>query len=135
MEARGKWKKDKPENNKLKEVEGNKTREKMNRKAFAVEFALMALMSLLSCGLPAPAQSQTTSSTQVQRNKETAMAIELPTSTCPGYQTGNPSRRDLTGCETGTSLDPIDHMTAFGFSNGENPDWSSCGIPELPEAK
>ena len=95
----------------------------------------MALMSLLSCGLPAPAQSQTTSSTQVQRNKETAMAIELPTSTCPGYRTGNPSRRDLTGCETGTSLDPIDHMNAFGFSNGENPDWSSCGIPELPEAK
>ena len=103
----------------------------MNRKAFTMELAVMALMSVLSCGLQAPVQDQSQpTSSREERNNETVFI-----STCPGYQTGNPSRRDLTGCETGTSLDPIDHMNSFGFSNGENPDWSSCGIPELPEAK
>ena len=56
-------------------------------------------------------------------------------SSCPRYQRGNPALRNMSGCETGTSLDPVDHVTAFGFSRVESPDWNSCGLPELPQTK
>ena len=54
---------------------------------------------------------------------------------CPGYERGNPSNRNMTGCETGTSLEAIDLEKAFGFNSDKNPDWNACGLPRLPEEK
>ena len=54
---------------------------------------------------------------------------------CSGYIQGNPSLRNTTGCETGTSLEAADHEKVFGFSSDRNPDWSACGLPRLPEEK
>ena len=109
---------------------GNKTNKKMTLKVFSSVVIVLKVTVLLYCG-----QLGTSRMNGTPENQHFGEGELLPTTTCPGYRTGNPSRRDLTGCETGTSLDPIDHVTAFGFSNDENPDWSSCGIPELPEAK
>ena len=50
---------------------------------------------------------------------------------CPGYEKGNPSNRNMTGCETGTFLEAIDFEKAFGFNSDKNPDWSSCGLPRF----
>ena len=59
----------------------------------------------------------------------------MPISSCPGHKRGNPADRDMTGCETGTSLEAIDFEKAFGFNSGENPEWNDCGLPQLPEEK
>ena len=104
------------------------------RISLAMDIALMALLSLLSSGLQAPAHSQTTSNSVVMY-RNGSHYVWMPFTSCPGYERGNPSRRDMTGCETGTILDPVDHEMAFRFSSGENPDWNACGLPHLPEEK
>ena len=48
---------------------------------------------------------------------------------CPGYYTGP---KDRENCEKGTGAGVIDHMEAFGMTSV---DWSSCGLPSLPQAK
>ena len=53
---------------------------------------------------------------------------------CPGYHSGSPRSRNMSGCETGSSLGVVNHIKAFGHKS-PNPDWSSCGLPELPAAK
>ena len=88
-------------------------------KSFYTEISLLALVMLLECGLQAPI-SQTE---------------EQELSSCPGYQRGSPGQRNMSGCETGTSIEEVDHITAFGFNKTSIPDWSSCGLPQLPEAK
>lgn len=99
----------------------------MNRSiSVTLDIFLITLVSLLSVGLPAPIEPSTSS------NNGTYW---IPETSCPGYEEGSPSRRNMTGCETGTSLDPTDHETAFRFSHGENPDWNSCDLPHLPEEK
>ena len=106
------------------------------RISLAMDIALMALLSLLSSGLQAPTHSQTTSnSIDMQKNDSNYVWMPPTVTSCPGYERGNPSRRNMTGCETGTILDPVDHEMAFGFSSGENPDWNACGLPHLPEEK
>ena len=107
---------------------GNKTNKKMTLKVFSSVVIVLNVTVLLYCG-------HLGGTSRTPEREHSGEGELLPTTTCPGYQTGHPSRRDLIGCETGTSRDPTDHVTAFGFSSGENPDWSSCGIPELPEAK
>ena len=56
---------------------------------------------------------------------------------CPGYRSGGAARRDMAGCMTGRELEPVDHVTAFGFNSSYVPDWRSCILPdhELPLAK
>ena len=95
----------------------------------ALEFFLITLVSLWNLGLQAPIEQQTSS------NNNGTYYTSMPITSCPGYERGNPSRRNMTGCETGTSLGSVDHETAFQFSAGENPDWNSCGLPHLPEEK
>ena len=90
----------------------------------ARELSALILLALLSGGLQAPA---------ILHMNETAEEEEL--SSCPGYHRGNPGHRNMSGCETGMSLGPVDHMMAFRFNSTHNPDWSSCSIPELPQAK
>ena len=104
------------------------------RTAAALNFALITLVSIWSCGLQAPIQSSVmTSDTNVTQTNGTYHA--MPITSCPGYKRGNPSDRNMTGCETGTSLEAIDFEKAFGFNSGENPDWNACGLPRLPEEK
>ena len=100
----------------------------------ALEFFLITLVSLWDMGLQAPMQSQSSSNSVVLQDNGTYYTW-MPITSCPGYDHGNPSRRNMTGCETGTSLGPVDHETAFQFSPGENPDWNNCGLPYLPEEK
>ena len=105
----------------------------MNRSIYVImDIFLITLVSLWSVGLPAPIEPQTSSNSLEIPNNGTYW---IPETTCPGYEQGSPSRRNMTGCETGTSLDSIDHETAFRFSHGENPDWNSCDLPYLPEEK
>ena len=102
------------------------------KKSGAVFFFLVTLVSLWDLGLQAPIEPQTSS--VVWGNNETYYT-SMPITSCPGYERGNPSRRNMTGCETGSSLGSVDHETAFQFSPGENPDWNSCDLPHLPEEK
>ena len=102
-------------------TENNK---KMMLQDSARELSVLILLALLSGGLQAPA---------ILHMNETAEGEEL--SSCPGYYRGNPGHRNMSGCETGMSLGPVDHMMAFRFNSTHNPDWSSCGLPELPQAK
>lgn len=54
---------------------------------------------------------------------------------CSGYRKGNPGiLSSLPNCTT-SKVGVVDHMYAFGFNLSQNPDWSSCDLPELPEAK
>ena len=79
--------------------------------------ALLTLASFWSSGLQQGA-TQTKSTT----SNDTS---------CPGYEKGNPSNRDMTGCETGTSLEAADHEKVFGFSSDKNPDWNACHLPRV----
>ena len=100
----------------------------------ALDFALITLVSIWSSGLQAPIQSdEMTSNGGVRETNETYN--DMPITSCPGYEQGNPSQRNMTGCETGTSLEAIDFEKAFGFDGGENPDWNACGLPRIPEEK
>ena len=90
----------------------------------AGELSALIILALLNSGLQAPA---------ILHMNETAQEEEL--SSCPGYHSGNPGNRNMSGCETGSGLGPVDHMMAFRFNSTQNPDWSSCSLPELPEAK
>ena len=100
----------------------------------ALDFGLITLVSIWSSGLQAPIQSdEMTSNGVVRQTNETYN--DMPIISCPGYKQGNPNLRDMTGCETGTSLEAIDHEKAFGFDGGENPDWNACGLPRVPEEK
>ena len=100
----------------------------------ALDFALITLVSIWSSGLQAPIQSdEMTSNGVVRETNETYN--DMPITSCPGYERGNPSLRNMTGCETGTSLEAIDFEKAFGFDGGENPDWKSCQLPRVPEEK
>ena len=99
-----------------------------------LDFALITLVSIWSSGLQAPIQSdEMTSDGVVRETNETYN--NMPTTSCPGYKQGNPSLRNMTGCETGTSLEAIDFEKGFGFDGGENPDWNACGLPRIPEEK
>ena len=89
-------------------------------KSSSTEVCLLALLTVLKGGLQAPTSYP---------------AEEQELSSCPGYQSGNPGHRNMSGCETGTSLEAVDHIMAFGFNSTHNPDWNSCYLPELPEAK
>ena len=112
-----------------------KDQHKMNqRTTAALDFALITLISIWSSGLQAPIQSDVmTSNRNVTQMNETYHV--MPITSCPGYKRGNPADRDMTGCETGTSLEDIDFEKAFGFNSGENPDWNACGLPRLPDEK
>ena len=126
----------------------------------AFEVVILTLMMLLTTALLAPTQQSEDADTRLSAaENETNSSIvpetpeqsmEQPTqeaarnenithapvlNSCPGYQTGNPALRNRTGCLTGAVLDPVDHEMAFGFNNGGNPDWSTCGIPRVPQAK
>ena len=104
------------------------------RTTAALNFALITLTSIWSCGLQAPTElDEITLSRVIRQTNETHHV--LPITSCPGYKRGNPSKRNMTGCETGTSLEGIDHEMAFGFNSGANPDWNACGLPRLPEEK
>ena len=106
-----------------------------------MDFSLIVFISLLSTGLQAPTlpANEGISSTPIMPENETVITgadnASLPLTSCPRYEHGNPSGRNLTGCTTGTSLEPVDHVAAFGFNSGENPDWNACGLPRLPEKK
>jgi hypothetical protein len=43
----------------------------------------------------------------------------------------SPRGRDVEGCETGTSIGPVDHLAAFG-SPGSTFDFRACNLPEYP---
>ena len=103
------------------------------RTTAALDFALITLMSIWSSGLQAPIQSNEMTSNRVVRQTNETHHVTI--SSCPGYKQGNPKLRNMTGCETGTSLEAIDHEKAFGFDGGENPDWNACGLPRIPEEK
>ena len=105
------------------------------RTTAALDFALITLMSIWSSGLQAPIQSNEMTSNRVDRQTNRTNHDLMPITSCPGYKQGNPSLRNMTGCETGTSLEAIDFEKAFGFDGGENPDWKSCGLPRIPEEK
>ena len=91
------------------------------RRILALYFVLMTLVSFWRSGLQQePMLSKETTSNETS---------------CSGYIQGNPSQRNTTGCETGTSLEAADHEKAFGFSSDRNPDWNACGLPRLPEEK
>ena len=100
----------------------------------SLNLALMILMSNLESGLQAPTQPPQEGS----GSNDTLITTDdfvAPLTSCPGYERGNPSKRNKTGCKTGTYLDSVDHDLAFGFSSGGNPDWNACHLPVLPEAK
>lgn len=99
-----------------------------------VDVFVITLVSLWSAGLQAPIEPPTSPNSVLMPNNE-SYYNSTPETSCPGYEQGSPSRRNMTGCETGTSLDPVDHETAFRFNHGENPDWNSCDLPHLPEEK
>ena len=102
----------------------------------ALDFALITLMSLWSSGLQAPIQQLNETNFDMDitdANRTNHSWITL--TSCPNYERGNPSERDMTGCETGTALESVDHEQAFGFHGGENPDWNACGLPRLPGEK
>ena len=113
-------------NTKLRNIrrQTQKITRKMMLQDSARELSVLILLALLSGGLQAPA---------TLHMNETAEGEGL--SSCPGYYRGNPGHRNMSGCETGMSLGPVDHMMAFRFNSTHNPDWSSCGLPELPQAK
>ena len=85
----------------------------------------LLVLALLPVALLANENDEVVSSGEAEGSGETS---------CPGYQSGSPRHRNLSGCETGSSLGVVDHIKAFGFKS-PNPDWSSCGLPELPAAK
>ena len=85
----------------------------------------LLVLALLPVALLADENGEVMSSGEAEGSGETS---------CPGYQSGNLGRRNMSGCETGSSLGVVDHIKAFGFRT-PNPDWSSCDLPELPEAK
>ena len=109
--------------------------------------AILTLAMLLSVTLEAPLQSEDMTSplnetaTRVTGSPEDSLEssgegdMESPVSSCPNYHPGNPALRNKTGCVTGTMLDPVDHEMAFGFQKGQNPNWTTCGIPRIPQAK
>lgn len=87
----------------------------------------LLVLALLPVALLAPDENgEVMSSGEAEGSGETS---------CPGYQSGNPGQRNMSGCATGSSLGVVDHIKAFGFNRTPNPDWSSCDLPELPEAK
>ena len=121
--------KTKRKNNIRQGVKKAKQGDEMNqRTTAALDFALITFISIWSSGLQAPIESNVTTQTN-----ETYHVI--PITSCPGYKQGNPSERNRTECDTGTSLEAIDFEKAFGFNSGENPDWNACGLPRLPEEK
>ena len=124
---------DKGERHKRKEKDTRQSeeinKEKEMRVTAALNFALITFMSIWSYGLQAPILSSE-NSVIMQTN-----GTHYVFSSCPNYEQGNPSQRNMTGCETGTSLEDIDHEKAFGFDGGENPDWKACGLPRVPEEK
>ena len=114
----------------------------------AFNAAILTLAMLLGATLQAPIQSEDRAS----NNDTTRVATESPeislessgegemnglhvVSSCPGYIPGNPVLRNKAGCLTGSTLDPVDHETVFGFIGGGNPDWTTCGVPRIPQAK
>ena len=109
----------------------------MNQRAtVALDLAVITLMSFWSSGLQAPIQqSNETTPNTIIRQKSGTYHVEMPLTSCPNYERGNPSLRDMTGCETGSALEVVDHEKAFGFHADENPDWSACGIPHVPDKK
>jgi len=86
----------------------------------------LLVLALLPVALLAAENGEVVSSGEAEGSGETS---------CPGYQSGNPGQRNMSGCETGSSLGVVDHIKAFGFNRTPNPDWNSCDLPELPEAK
>ena len=91
------------------------------RSIITLYFVLMTLVSLWSSGLQQkPRRMKNTTSNDTS---------------CPGYEKGNPSNRNMTGCETGTFLEAIDFEKAFGFHSDKNPDWSSCHLRRVPKEK
>ena len=113
-------------NTKLRNIrrQTQKITRKMMLQDSARELSALILLALLSGGLQAPA---------ILHMNKIAEGEEL--SSCPGYYRGNPGHRNMSGCETGMRLGPVDNMKAFRFNSTHNPDWSSCGLPELPQAK
>ena len=107
----------------------NKEKEMNQRVTTALNFALITFMSIWSSGLQAPIHSSENMQTNGMHH------VFMPITSCPNYEQGNPSQRNMTGCETGTSLEAIDFEKAFGFNSGENPDWKACGLPRVPEEK
>ena len=97
----------------------------------ALNFALITFMSVWSYGLQAPILSSEKLNSVITQTNGTHYVF----TSCPNYEQGNPSQRNMIGCETGTSLEDIDHEKAFGFDGGENPDWKACGLPRVPEEK
>ena len=87
---------------------------------------VLFLLALLTSALQAPAQPP---EEVVGGAEEEVGGAKL--SSCPGYQKGNAGVRNMTGCEEKA----VDHVTAFRFNSSSNPDWSACGLPELPAAK
>ena len=71
---------------------------------------------------PSPASTTHAPTEEIQEEREERCS-------CPGYYTGP---KDRENCVTGTRLGAVDHMDALGMTSA---DWSSCGLPSLPEAK
>ena len=108
-----------------------------------------ALLLLVVVMLARPGLLATVPHTQTEHGRENLRGIrQAPgdrtiTTSCSGYRRGTPKaiHADIArrpDCNSGTQIKQVDHMDAFGFENGKNPDWRSCtaaGFPELPAAK
>ena len=133
-----------------KQEEGKGERkQKMNLTAFNA--AILTLAMLLGATLQAPIQSEDRAS----NNDTTPVATELPEVSlessgggemnnetaevqghCLNYITGSPLGRNKDGCKTGKKIKPsVNHETAFGSQGGQDPDWMTCGLRRLPQAK
>ena len=125
------------------EGKGEKTVErKMVSTAFNI--ATLTLAMLLGATLQAPIESEdrapmsnittVVAGASLESGEEGDMN-ETQVSSCPNYHPGNPALRNKTGCLTGSTLDPVNHETAFGFQSGTGQHWAACGIPRIPQAK
>lgn len=102
----------------------------------SLHLALIVMMLCFDSGLQAPAQrAEDGSGSNSTFVTITPNDLGIPFTSCPGYNSGNPKERNKTGCHTGTYLKSVDHEKAFGFGSGSDPDWDTCSLPQLPQAK
>ena len=121
-----------------KEKERKLSKEKMIPTAFNI--AILTVAMLLGATLQAPIPSEDRASmnnttTVVPGASEQSGGEGDMNDTqvhCPNYI---PSKRNKTpNCHTVSGVSGVDHETAFGLQ-GQNPDWTACGLPRIPQAK